>query len=139
MHFFSQVSHITLMPLRTRNMVHHILKGRPLQTRTNIRAEEVEGEDNIIFPRRIVHLLKIQVAPCPMHMDSTHTCPPILSNWSKMYNVSMSMRIQSSITYVAWTRQTWKEYKAQLLATQGIELLFTMEHHMTHYTWMMPH
>jgi hypothetical protein len=37
------------------------------------------------------------------------------------------------------TGQTWEEYKAQLLATQGIALLFTIEHHMAYYTWMMPH
>jgi hypothetical protein len=51
--------HITLLPLRTRNMVHHILRGRPLRTRTYIWAEEGEEEDNIIFPRWTAPLLKI--------------------------------------------------------------------------------
>jgi hypothetical protein len=96
MHFFSQGSHITLVPLKIRTMVHHILRARPLQTTTDIRAEE--REDNIIFPRWIVHLLKILVAPCPMPMDSTRTWPPIPHNWSKTCNESMSMRIESSIT-----------------------------------------
>jgi hypothetical protein len=96
MHFLSQGSHITLMPLRIWTMVHHILRGRPLWSRIDIRAEE--WEDNIIFPRWTIHLLKIHVASCPMSMYSTHTWPPILHNWFKMCNGSMSMRIRSSIT-----------------------------------------
>jgi hypothetical protein len=97
---FSGKSHITFMPLMTRTMVHHILRGRPLQTWTDIQAKggEGKGKDNIILPRQIVHLLKIQLAPHTMHMDSTHTWSPILPSWSKMCNVSMSMRIQSCIT-----------------------------------------
>jgi hypothetical protein len=47
------------MPLKIRTMMHHNLRGRPLQIRTNIQAEQGEGEDNIIFLRWIVHLLKI--------------------------------------------------------------------------------
>jgi hypothetical protein len=46
LHLFFQWSHITLMPLRTQTMVHHILRGRRLRTRTNIRAEEEEEKDN---------------------------------------------------------------------------------------------
>jgi hypothetical protein len=57
-----------------------ILRGRPLRSRTDIRAEEGEGKDNIIFLQWTVHLLKIQVASCPMPMDSTHTWFPILHN-----------------------------------------------------------
>jgi hypothetical protein len=98
MHLFSQVSHITLMPLKIRTMVHHNLRGRPLRTRTDIQAEEGEEKDNIIFPRWTVHLLKIQVALRPMPMDLTHTWPPIPHNWTKTCNGSMSMKIQSSIT-----------------------------------------
>jgi hypothetical protein len=94
--FFSQVSHNILMPLKIRTMVHHNLRGRPLRTRTYIQAGE--GEDNIIFPQRIAHLLKIQVTLRPMPMDSTHTWPPIPHNWSKTCNGSISMRIKSSIT-----------------------------------------
>jgi hypothetical protein len=71
---FSQGSHITLMPIKIHTMVHHILRGRPLWTRTDIRAGE--GEDTIIFPRWTIHLLKIQVAPHPMPMDLIHICPP---------------------------------------------------------------
>jgi hypothetical protein len=100
MHLFSQVSHITVMPLKIRIMVHHNLRGKPLRTTTDIRPEGGEGkrEDNIIFFRWTIHLFKIQVAPRPMSMDSTPTCPPIPHNWSKTCNGSMSMRIQSSIT-----------------------------------------
>jgi hypothetical protein len=59
----------------TRIMVHHILGGRPLQTWTDIQAKggEGKGKDNIILPRWIVRLLKIQLAPHTMAMDSTHT------------------------------------------------------------------
>ena len=39
-------------------------------------------------------------------------------------------------TTAAWTGQTWEEYKAALLATRGIALMSTIEHHMAHYTWM---
>jgi hypothetical protein len=98
MHFLSQGSHMTLMPLRIWTMVHHILRGRPLHPRRDLRVEEGEREDNIIFPWWTVHLFKIQIAPCPMPMDLTHTWPPILHNWPKMCNGSMSMRIWSSIT-----------------------------------------
>jgi hypothetical protein len=73
MYFFSQVSHITLMPLKIRTMVHYILRGRPLRTRADIWAEE--GEDNIIFFDEQFSLLKIQVSPRPMPMDLTYTCP----------------------------------------------------------------
>jgi hypothetical protein len=88
------------MPLKIRTMVHHNLRGRPLQTRMDIHAEEgkEEGEDNIIFPRRTVCLLKIQVTSRPIPMDSTHTWPLIPHNWSKTCNETMSMRILSFIT-----------------------------------------
>jgi GTP cyclohydrolase I len=49
------------------------------------------------------------------------------------------MLVEQWQTTVAWTGQIWEEYKAQLLATQGMALLSTIEHHMTHFTWMMPH
>jgi hypothetical protein len=61
---------------------------RPLQTRTDIHAYEGEGEDNNIFPRRRARLLKIQVALCPMPIDSTHTWLPIPHNRSKTCNGS---------------------------------------------------
>jgi hypothetical protein len=48
------------------------------QDRHTYRGRAGEGEDNIIFLRRIIYLLKIQVPPHPMHMDSTHTCSLIL-------------------------------------------------------------
>jgi GTP cyclohydrolase I len=50
-----------------------------------------------------------------------------------------NMLVQQWQTTAAWTRQTWEEYNVQLLATQGIALLSTIEHHMAHFTWMMPH
>jgi hypothetical protein len=43
-HFISQGSHITLMPLKTQTMVHHILRGRPLRTRIDIHIEEGQGK-----------------------------------------------------------------------------------------------
>jgi hypothetical protein len=48
----------------------------------------------------------------------------------EFYNILVQ---QWQIT-AAWTGQIWKEYKAQLLATQGIALLSTIEDHMVHYT-----
>jgi hypothetical protein len=86
------------MPLKIRTMVHHNFRGKPLRTRTDIHAEE--GEDNIIFPRRTVCLLKILVTSHPIPMDSTHTWPLISHNWSKTCNETMSMRIRSSI--ICW-------------------------------------
>jgi hypothetical protein len=60
-------------------MMYHILRGRPLWIQTEEGEGEGEGEgkgeekDNIIFFRRTIHLLKIQVALNPMSMDLTHT------------------------------------------------------------------
>jgi hypothetical protein len=52
---------------------------------------------------------------------------------SEFYNIL----VQQWQIAAAWTGQTWEEYKAQLLATQGITLLSTIEHYMAHFTWMM--
>jgi GTP cyclohydrolase I len=45
-----------------------------------------------------------------------------------------SILVEQWQTTIAWTGQTWEEYNAQLLARQGITLLSTIEHHMTHFT-----
>jgi hypothetical protein len=50
-----------------------------------------------------------------------------------------NMSVQQWQTTIAWMGQTWEEYKAQLLATQGITILSTIKLHMAHFTWMMPH
>jgi hypothetical protein len=81
----------------TQNMDH----GAPHSQRETIMAQDrhtSRGMGRHIFPRWTIRLLKIQVASCPMSMYSTHTWPPILHNWFKMCNGSMSMRIRSSIT-----------------------------------------
>jgi hypothetical protein len=54
-------------------MVYHILRGRPLWTQTEEGEGKGEEEDNIIFFRRTIRLLKIQVALNPMSMNLTHT------------------------------------------------------------------
>jgi hypothetical protein len=62
-------------------MMDHILRGIPLRTRTDIYVDEGEGEDNIIFPRWTVHLLKIQVAPRHMPMNYVFLCDLCLCVW----------------------------------------------------------
>ena len=47
-----------------------------------------------------------------------------------------NMLVSQWQTTAAWTGQTWEEYKAALLATRGIALMSTIEHHMAHYSWM---
>jgi hypothetical protein len=50
-----------------------------------------------------------------------------------------NMLVSEWQTTAAWTGQTWEEYKTSLLATWRIALMSTIEHHMAHYTWLMPH
>jgi hypothetical protein len=50
-----------------------------------------------------------------------------------------SMLVSEWQIIATWTGQSWEEYKVSLLATQRIALMSTIEHHMTHYTWLMPH
>jgi hypothetical protein len=41
-------------------------------------------------------------------------------------------------TSVAWTRQTWGDYKASLMAHRRITLVSINDYHMANFTWMMP-
>jgi hypothetical protein len=41
-------------------------------------------------------------------------------------------------TIAAWTRQTWNDYKASLMANHRITLMSVNDYHMANFTWMMP-
>jgi hypothetical protein len=40
-------------------------------------------------------------------------------------------------TTIAWTGQTWDDYKATLMANRRIALMSVNDYHMTNFTWMM--
>jgi hypothetical protein len=41
-------------------------------------------------------------------------------------------------TTIAWTEQTWDDYKATLMANRRIAFMLVNDYHMTNFTWMMP-